>query len=118
MIADHKEEIEQLKLFSRNHTDMHNNKKEAEKHEHEDGEETELADAMKAEMSKMKDLKTTGNADKDYALMMQAHHEAAVTMSKAEVAHGHHAELKNMAKKMMADDEREIKTFKNYLSAK
>lgn len=116
MIADHKAEIEQLKSFSSNHTAMHKNEKEAESHEHEDGEETDLADAMKAEMHNMTDLKSTGNADRDYAMLMQAHHEAAVKMSKAEIAHGHHAKLKKMAKKMRADDEKEIKKFKEYLA--
>lgn len=117
MVSDHKSEIEQLKTFSRNHAAMHESKTGAKEHTHEVGEDNELSDAMTAERTKMKDLKTTGNPDKDYAQLMQAHHEAAVNMSKAEVAHGHHAELKKMAQKMMADDGREIKTFKDYLSA-
>lgn len=118
MIADHKAEIEQLKSFMSHHDQSpeHKNDKGA-AHTHEGGSESDLAEAMKMETSKMKDIKTTGNSDKDYAMLMQAHHEDTIKMSKAEVANGHHAELKKMAQKMMADDEKEVKTFKDYLSS-
>jgi uncharacterized protein (DUF305 family) len=39
-------------------------------------------------------------------------------LSKVEVAHGHHAEQKKMAQNMMADDEKEIKTFKDFFLQK
>lgn len=116
MIADHKSEIEQLKSFISHHEAMHKDKDTA-AHKHEAGSEDDLSSAMKAETSKIKDIKTAGNADKDYAMLMQAHHEDAIEMSKAEVAHGHHAELKKMAQKMMMDDGKEVKIFKDYLSS-
>ena len=118
MIADHKAEIEQLQSFMNHHDQSpeHKNDKGA-AHTHQGGSESDLAEAIKTETSKMKDIKTTGNSDKDYEMLMQAHHEDAIKMSKAEVAHGHHAELKKMAQKMMADDEKEVKTFKDYLSS-
>jgi uncharacterized protein (DUF305 family) len=50
-------------------------------------------------------------------MMMKSHHENAIKMSKAEVAHGHHEELKKMAQKMSEDDAKEVKEFEKYLSS-
>ncbi len=65
---------------------------------------------------KMKSMILTGDTDKNYAMLMQSHHENAITMAKVEISHGHHAALKKMAKKMMDDDSKEVEQFKNWLS--
>ncbi len=116
MVADHKSEIEQLKAFISHHNSSpeHKNGK-VEGHTHEDGNENDLSNIMKMESTN--NMKMTGYTDKDYAMMMKAHHENAIKMSKAEVAHGHHAELKKMAQKMIDDDSKEVTIFEKYLSS-
>lgn len=117
MVSDHKSEIEQLKSFMSHHNPSSPEHKKESAHTHSGTEENDLSAEMKTEMGKMNSMQMTGNADKDYAMMMQAHHENAIKMSKAEIAHGHHAELKKMAQKMITDDSKEIKEFQKYLSS-
>lgn len=69
---------------------------------------------MKAVMGKMQ---MTGNTDKDFAMMMVSHHESAIKMSKDELSHGMNAELKQMAKKGIDDQTKEISKFKSWLYA-
>jgi uncharacterized protein (DUF305 family) len=117
MVTDHKSEIEQLKSCMSHHDPSSPEHKKEKAHTHSNGDENDLSTAMKMETEKMSGIQMTGNADKDYAMMMQAHHEDAIKMSKAEIAHGHHAELKKMAQKMMNDDAKEIKEFQKFLSS-
>lgn len=117
MVSDHKLEIEQLKSFMSHHDPSSPEHKKESAHTHSGAAENDLSAEMKMEMGKMNSMQMTGNADKDYAMMMQAHHENAIKMSKAEIAHGHHTELKKMAQKMITDDSKEIKEFQKYLSS-
>lgn len=117
MVSDHKSEIEQLKSFVSHHDPSSPEHKKENAHAHSEGDENNLSATMKMEIGKMNSMQMTGNADKDYAMMMQAHHEDAIKMSKAEIAHGHHAELEKMAQKMIDDDGKEIKEFQKYLSS-
>lgn len=118
MITDHSSEIEMLKSFITDHSKSAKHKNEIiTDHKHEGGEESDLSSALKMEMTTMSSMQMTGNTDKDYAMMMKAHHEDAIKMSKAEIDHGHHAELKKMAQKMMDDDTKEVKEFERFLSA-
>ena len=75
---------------------------------------TKDMDNMKDGMSKMQ---MTGNTDKDFAMMMISHHEGAVKMSKDELSHGMNPKLKQMAKKAIADQTKEINEFKSWMSA-
>lgn len=115
MVTDHKSEIEQLKSFLSHQDSSPEHKGNSPAHTHEDGDENDLSSTMKMEQNNS--MKMTGNTDKDYAMMMKAHHENAIKMSKAEIAHGHHAELKKMAQKMSDDDSKEVKEFEKYLSS-
>jgi len=72
-------------------------------------------DNMKTDMSKMQ---MSGNTDKDFATMMISHHEGAIKMSKDELSHGMNAELKQMAKKVIDDQTKEIAEFKSWISGK
>ena len=116
MVADHQSEIEQLKAFISHHDSEpeHTDKNAIPKHENVN--ESALTNIMK--MEEMNSMKMTGNMDKDYAMMMKAHHENAMKMSQAEIANGHHADLKKMAQKMSNDDMKEIKEFDTYLTSK
>lgn len=69
-------------------------------------------DDMKAKMSTMKMM---GNTDKDFALMMISHHENGIKMSKDELLQGMNVKLKQMAKKGIDDQQKEISEFKAWM---
>jgi uncharacterized protein (DUF305 family) len=70
--------------------------------------------AMMAMHEKMTSMKPTGDADKDFVMMMIPHHQAAVDMAKAQLEHGKDAELKKMAQKIVADQNKEIGEMKEW----
>jgi uncharacterized protein (DUF305 family) len=71
-------------------------------------------DGMKA---KMNGMQMTGNADKDFIMMIILHHEGAIKIFKDELSHGMNNELKLMAKKGISAQTKEINEFKNWLLA-
>ncbi len=83
-----------------------------------EGNEThnELGETMEKMEAKMKGMAKTGNADKDFLMMMIPHHESAVTMSEDELSHGKNLELKKMAQKIMEDQGKEITQFEAMLA--
>lgn len=119
MITDHKSEIEELNKFLSSHdtTSAEHKKNTTAGHTHKDGNHTELSENMNAMMEKMKGMSISNNADKDYVMLMITHHQNAVKVSEHELSHGHHGELKKMAKKMIADDKKEIAELQKWLSS-
>ena len=114
IIAAQKKEIEELKTMIANHKTA-----EGKAHSgagHAAGEHNELMETMNKMMDKMKGMKMSGDADKDFVMMMIPHHESAVTMAEDEISHGKHYELKKMAQKIIADQNKEIKDFKDWLA--
>jgi len=80
--------------------------------------EGELQKSMSDMESKMKNMQTIGDMDKDFAMMMIEHHESAVSMSKKQLTNGMSEKLKQMARKMITDQNKEIKEFKAWLDSK
>lgn len=74
-----------------------------------------LSQAMKAGMDSMGQMKMTGDVDKDFAMMMKAHHQQAVEMAKVELADGKSLQIKAMASKMMKDQQKEIAQLEAWL---
>ncbi len=64
-------------------------------------------DAMQKMMSDMS-MKPMGDADKDFAMMMLPHHRGAVDMAKVELQYGKDPTLLEMAKGIVAAQEKEI----------
>ncbi len=81
---------------------------------HGEGEMEKMHADMKTQMSSMQ---MTGNLDKDFATMMIAHHEGGMKMSKALLANGMNDKLKDMAKKSISGEMKEISEFKAWLGA-
>lgn len=79
------------------------------------GKHDELSESMADMKSKMSTMKMTGDTDKDFAMMMTSHHEDAIKMSKDELSHGMNDKLKQMAKKGIADQQKEIGEFKAWM---
>ncbi|GAA4054994.1 DUF305 domain-containing protein [Hymenobacter glaciei] len=70
---------------------------------------------MKSSMAGMMNMgQPSGNVDMDYAMMMVPHHQSAVDMAKAEVAHGRDTKLKEMAQSMIDAQQKEIQQFKDW----
>jgi len=70
-----------------------------------------LDEGMKIQMTPMT---PSGNVDMDYALMMTTHHQAAVAMSKAEVAAGKDPAVKKMAQMGIDQQTKEIQQFNDW----
>ncbi|HLF51925.1 DUF305 domain-containing protein [Flavobacterium sp.] len=77
----------------------------------------ELQNAMKRMMDKMKEMSLTGQTDKDFVILMIPHHQGAVEMSRSLPFHGKNRALKQLAQKISTDQTKNVKEFKNWLSA-
>ena len=78
------------------------------------------AGAMGSAMDRMsKDMAAvpmTGDADRDFAAMMIPHHQGAIDMAKAELAHGHDPAMLKLARDVVAAQAREIAGMKAWLA--
>ncbi len=109
MITMQKAEIASLQKFTSS------NETTDAKMDHNDSDE--LSKAMKSMMDKMNAMQMTGDADKDFVMMMIPHHEGALTMAEHQAKHGKNAELKKMAQEMITDQEKEIAELKAWQSS-
>ncbi|MEO5945421.1 MAG: DUF305 domain-containing protein [Chitinophagaceae bacterium] len=104
IITKQKDEIVQLQEIIKNH--------KSSGMKHGEGELKKMHREMEAEMNSMQ---MNGNTDKDFAMMMKAHHEGAVKMFKAELTNGMNDRLKQMAKMGINDQTKEINEFKSWM---
>ena len=74
-----------------------------------------MAHSMMSNMDSMKQMKSSGDVDKDFARMMKMHHEGALDMAKIQLATGKSPELKKMAKEIIASQTKEIARFDKWL---
>jgi uncharacterized protein (DUF305 family) len=74
-----------------------------------------LMDAM-TKMDKEMPKTHTGNTDVDFAKMMIPHHQGAIDMAKVELQSGKDPMLRQMAEKLIKDQEKEIAELKQWLS--
>lgn len=77
---------------------------------------TAMMSPMMKQMDNMNSMKTMNDPDHDFAMMMKVHHIAAKDMAEAELLNGHHAEVKSMARKMIAGQGKEIIEFDQFLN--
>lgn len=63
--------------------------------------------AMNRMMAGM-DVTPSGDADRDFAAMMIAHHQGAIDMAKAELRYGHKEQLRRIAQEIIVEQQQEI----------
>ena len=76
--------------------------------------------AFNAAMEKMMadmHMEPTGDADKDFAMMMIPHHQGAIDMAKAELEHGDDPQMRALAETVIEAQEKEIAELKEWLAA-
>jgi len=71
---------------------------------------------MNSMMDDMKNMKSSGSPDNDFANLMKAHHMGAIEMAQIEVATGTDTQVKQMAQKMVDDQQKEVAEFNTFLS--
>ena len=72
---------------------------------------------MNRMMQDMHHMQMTGNVDYDFAMMMKSHHQGAVKMAQVEVQSGKDEVLKQMAQKIIDDQEAEINELQSFLDS-
>ena len=76
----------------------------------------DMKQSMMTGMDGMQKMQMSGNLDKDFAMMMKMHHEQAVEMAKMQLAHGKSADMKAMASRIIAAQNKEIAQFDRWLA--
>ena len=76
-------------------------------------------DYKQAHMDMMKNMNMefSGDADVDFARSMIPHHQGAIEMAKLEVKYGKDKKLRQMAEKMIKDQEKEQKDLQAFLQS-
>ena len=70
---------------------------------------------MKGMMKNMDSMKMTGDTDVDFATMMKMHHQGAIDMAQMELQNGKDAKMRSMAKRIIKDQQKEIKELDQWL---
>ena len=81
------------------------------------GYEKEMMNAHKKMMDGMMAMKSTGDPDKDFAMMMVPHHQGAIDMAEVELKYGKDPQLKKMAQDIIDAQKKEIEDFKKWEGA-
>lgn len=71
--------------------------------------------AMDCDKMGMGAMPMSGNVDRDFAAMMKVHHEGAIRMSQNELQKGKDPQLREMAKKIIEAQKREIAQLDQWL---
>ena len=65
---------------------------------------------------KMSTMKSSGNVDVDFAMMMRVHHQSAITMAEAELQNGKDPQMRVIAKDIIRAQKKEIAVFDKFLA--
>jgi len=72
--------------------------------------------SMMMGMEGMQKMTSTGDIDKDFAMMMKLQHQQAVNMAEMQLAQGKSPEMKIMSKQIIAAQKKEIEQFDKSLA--
>ena len=76
---------------------------------------TDMKKSMDTMSKDMASMPMTGDADRDFALMMRIHHQGAIDMSQAELATGKDPQMRRLAKEIIAAQKKEIALIERWL---
>lgn len=76
----------------------------------------DMKSMMEEGHQKMMSMPMSGKPDVDFAMMMREHHKGALTMAEWELEHGKDAKMKDMARKIVAAQKKEIAQFDRFLA--
>ncbi len=76
----------------------------------------EMMQSMQDMHKKMSNMEMTGDQDHDFAMMMRSHHQAGLDMANAELKNGKDKQLKQMAKKIVTAQTKEIKELDQWMA--
>ncbi|HOY03945.1 MAG TPA: DUF305 domain-containing protein [Saprospiraceae bacterium] len=79
--------------------------------------ENEMMGLMHDMMAVMDNMTPTNDPDQDWAMMMRAHHQGAISMANLELQKGDDAALRDMATEMINKQQAEIATLTAYLNS-
>ena len=68
----------------------------------------ELEQGMEKMHAAMGSIEPSGDSDVDFVRLMLPHHQAAIDMAKAELAHGKDPQMRRLAQEMVTDQQSEI----------
>jgi uncharacterized protein (DUF305 family) len=71
---------------------------------------------MMGGMDSMQNMPSSGDTDKDFAMMMKMHHQQGVDMAKVELEQGKSPVMKAMAKQIIWAQQKEILRFDQWLA--
>ena len=71
---------------------------------------------MIADSEKMKNMKLSGEIDKDFATMMADHHRGGIAMAEMYLKEGSDSELKLLATEMIESQKKDLKTLEKHSS--
>ena len=66
--------------------------------------------------NKMMGMKSSGNFDVDFAMMMRIHHQSAIAMGEAQLQNGKDPQMRAIAKNIIRDQKKEIAFFDKFLA--
>ena len=75
----------------------------------------DLKPMMMDMQDKMSAMKSSGNVDVDFAMMMRVHHQSAISMAEAELQNGKNPQMRVMAKDIIRAQKKEIAAFDKFL---
>ena len=73
--------------------------------------------SMQSGMTKMMGMKMTGDPDHDFAMMLKMHHQGAVEMADLEIKQGTNAQVKALATRIKATNQKEIKELDQFMTS-
>jgi uncharacterized protein (DUF305 family) len=75
-----------------------------------------MHETMTGMMKNMESMKTTGDTDRDFAMMMKVHHQGAIDMAQMQLKNGKDPKMRAMAKRIIDEQKKEIKQFDEWLA--
>jgi uncharacterized protein (DUF305 family) len=75
-----------------------------------------MMELMEKNMDQMKEVRSLGSTDKDFASMMKIHHMGATEMARLQLAQGTDQQVKDMAQRMLDNQQKEIRDMDAFLA--